>query len=98
MKRGEYLANHVNLCIDCHSKRDHSYWSAPLIPGTLGQGGEAFTQDMGFPGQFYARNISPSHLSNWTDGEIFRTITVGVDKSNEAVLSAFCERDGSLRI
>lgn len=87
VKRGEYLANHVNLCIDCHSKRDYTYWSAPLIPGTLGEGGEAFTQDMGFPGRFYARNISPSHLSDWTDGEIYRTITTGVDKNNEAIFS-----------
>ncbi|MEP6683559.1 MAG: cytochrome C, partial [Parafilimonas sp.] len=39
IKRGEYLANHVNLCVDCHSQRDYSLWSAPLVPGTLGRGG-----------------------------------------------------------
>ena len=87
IKRGEYLANHVTLCVDCHSQRDYSYWSAPLVPGTFGKGGEAFTQAMGFPGKFYARNISPSHLSNWTDGEIYRTITTGVDKNNKAIFS-----------
>ncbi|MEO8710490.1 MAG: cytochrome c [Parafilimonas sp.] len=87
IKRGEYLANHVNLCVDCHSQRDYSYWSGPLVPGTLGRGGEAFTEDQGFPGKFYARNISQSHLANWTDGEIYRTITTGVDKNNKALFS-----------
>jgi hypothetical protein len=42
VKRGEYLANHVSLCVDCHSQRDYSKWSGPLVPGTLGEGGEAF--------------------------------------------------------
>ena len=28
--RGEYLANHVTVCIDCHSTRDWSRFSGPL--------------------------------------------------------------------
>ena len=87
VKHGEYLANHVTVCVNCHSERDYRIWSGPLVPGTLGKGGEAFTQTMGFPGKFYARNISPTHLSNWTDGEIYRTITTGVDKNNKALFS-----------
>lgn len=87
IKRGEYLANHVSLCVDCHSKRDYSKWSGPLVPGTLGEGGEAFTKDQGFPGNFYARNISQSHLASWTDGEIYRLITTGVTKDNKAIFS-----------
>lgn len=87
IKRGEYLANHVTVCIDCHSKRDFSLWSGPLVPGTNGQGGEAFTQEFGFPGKFYARNITPDHLASWTDGEIYRTITTGVNKYNKALFN-----------
>ena len=87
IKRGEYLANHVTLCIDCHSERDYSKWSGPIVPGTFGKGGEAFTQDMGFPGKFYARNISQSHLAGWTDGDIYRLITTGVTKDNKAIFS-----------
>lgn len=87
IKRGEYLANHVTLCIDCHSQRDYTKFSGPLVPNTLGKGGEAFTQDMGFPGKFYARNISQSHLANWTDGDIYRLITTGVTKDNKAIFS-----------
>ncbi len=35
--RGEYLANCVTLCMDCHSKRDWSIFTAPPTPGTAGK-------------------------------------------------------------
>ena len=40
--RGEYLANHVTICMDCHSTRDWSRFSGPPKEGTLGMGGELF--------------------------------------------------------
>jgi mono/diheme cytochrome c family protein len=82
---GEYLANHVTACMDCHSTRNWSLYSGPISPGTLGKGGEYFGPEMGFPGKFYSRNITPAKLSNWTDGEIFRAITTGVDKQGKAL-------------
>ena len=85
IKHGQYLANHVSVCIDCHSQRDFSVWSGPIIPGTFGKGGEAFTQDFGFPGKFYAKNLTPEHLGKWTDGEIFRAVTTGVNKDGKAL-------------
>lgn len=78
--RGKYLANHVALCVDCHSERDWSKFAAPMLSGTEGKGGERFPEEMGFPGTFYAKNITPAALSSWTDGEIFRAITSGVSK------------------
>ena len=33
---------------------------------------------MGFPGVFYARNITPFGISDYTDGELYRLITTGV--------------------
>lgn len=81
--RGEYLANHVTICMDCHSTRDWSKFSGPITPGTLGKGGEFFDEKMGFPGKFYSKNITPDHLSNWTDGEIYRAITTGVSKNGD---------------
>ena len=78
--RGEYLANHVTLCMDCHSTRDWNKFSGPLTPGTLGKGGEKFDETMNFPGTFYSRNITPFGLKTWTDGEIYRAITSGVSK------------------
>lgn len=83
--RGEYLANHVSLCVDCHSTRDWTRFSGPLVPGTIGKGGEFFGQEAGFPGKFYSKNITPFHLKDWTDGEIFRTITTGVSKNGSAL-------------
>lgn len=78
--RGKYLANSVAVCIDCHSTRDWSKFSGPLLPGTEGKGGERFGREMGFPGEFYARNITPEGLGSWSDGEILRAVTAGVSK------------------
>lgn len=77
---GEYLANHVAACMDCHSQRDWSKLAAPPKPGTHGAGGDRFDQTMGLPGVFYARNITPAGVGDWTDGELFRAITSGVSK------------------
>jgi hypothetical protein len=85
IERGKYLANHVMVCMDCHSKRDWSKFSGPLVDGTLGSGGEVFDQKLGFPGKYVANNITPSHLGSWTDGEIFRALTSGVSKDGRAL-------------
>ena len=42
--RGEYLANHVTVCMDCHSVRDWTRFSGPPTDGTLGMGGDVFDQ------------------------------------------------------
>ncbi|OOG76838.1 c-type cytochrome [Algoriphagus sp. A40] len=78
IERGAYLANHVTVCMDCHSTRDFSEFSGPPAPGTLGAGGDRFDHSMGLPGVFYAKNITPHGISDYTDGELFRLITTGV--------------------
>lgn len=83
--RGEYLANHVSLCMDCHSTRDWSKFSGPLVPGTLGKGGEYFDEKLDIPGKVYSKNITPYNLKDWTDAELFRTITSGVNKNGDAL-------------
>jgi mono/diheme cytochrome c family protein len=83
--RGAYLANNVTVCIDCHSNRDWTKFAGPLQPASIGAGGEVFNQQMGFPGTFFAPNITPYHLKNWTDGELFRAITTGVNKDGRAL-------------
>lgn len=80
IKRGEYLFNNVASCVDCHSDRDFSKFSGPLVPGTIGKGGMVLGEEFGLPGTFYAKNITPYALGNWTDGEILRAITEGVSK------------------
>jgi len=85
IERGKYLSHHVTVCMDCHSTRDWSRYAGPMIFTGLGSGGEAFTKEMGFPGKFYAPNITPYTLASWTDGEIFRAVTTGVNKSGKAL-------------
>lgn len=85
IERGEYLANHVMLCMDCHAIRDYSFYSGPITPGTEGGGGEVFDQSIGFPGRFISPNITPHGLEDWTDGEIYRAITAGVTKDGRAL-------------
>jgi mono/diheme cytochrome c family protein len=85
IERGKYLANHVTVCMDCHSTRDWSRYAGPMAQGGFGAGGEAFTKEMGFPGSFFAPNITPYALGTWTDGEIFRAITTGVNKNGRAL-------------
>ncbi|MBI3219060.1 MAG: c-type cytochrome [Bacteroidetes bacterium] len=85
IERGKYLANAVAVCMDCHSTRDWSKFSGPLTPGTLGQGGERFDHSMGLPGIFYSKNITPSAISRYTDGELYRVITTGVTKEGRAM-------------
>lgn len=85
IERGRYLANHVAVCIDCHSTRDWTVFSGPVIKGTEGRGGEAFTREAGFPGNIYATNLTPTTLASWTDGEIYRAIASGVSKDGHAL-------------
>lgn len=84
IQRGEYLANHITVCMDCHSTRDWSQFAGPLT-GELGVGGEKFSKEMGFPGTIYSPNITPHNLEDWTDGDIYRAITTGVNKKGEAM-------------
>jgi|TARA_Y100000310_G_scaffold253669_1_gene260583 hypothetical protein len=80
IERGEYLASHVWICLDCHSKKSEEHYSGPVIPGTEGMGGQIFDSRFG---RIYATNITPYELDSWTDGEIVRAITEGVNKNGE---------------
>ncbi|MEN6455585.1 MAG: cytochrome c [Prolixibacteraceae bacterium] len=85
VERGRYLANHVMVCMDCHSTRDWTKFAGPLVPGTEGKGGERFDQTVGMPGVFISPNITPFHLKDWSDAELYRVITSGVGKDNKPV-------------
>jgi hypothetical protein len=85
IERGRYLANNVSVCMDCHSTRDWTKFAGPLTEGTLGRGGERFDQKVGFPGVYYSKNITPTGISRYTDGELFRLITTGVTKEGRAM-------------
>ena len=78
--RGKYLADHVAVCTDCHSRRDWSRYAGPVTDGTYASGGEVFDESMGLPGRVVSRNITPAALGDWTDGEILRAMTAGVSR------------------
>lgn len=83
LTRGKYLFTSVSGCLDCHSQRDFTKLYGPVIPGTEGMGGMLFDEKQGLPGKFYAKNITPAGLSGWSDGEILRAVTQGVNKDGE---------------
>ena len=83
LERGRYLANHVAVCMDCHSKRDYNRLAGPVIPGTFGSGGEEFGKNYGLPGTYYAKNITPFALKSWSDTEVLLAMTAGVSKDGK---------------
>ena len=86
VERGKYLANHVAVCIDCHSKRDFTKFSFPPVPGTEGIGASfPFGAAEGIPGEIWAPNITPARLGSWTDDEIARDVAHGVNKSGDTL-------------
>lgn len=85
LARGAYLANHVAVCIDCHSTRDWNHFSGPIVAGTEGKGGERFDQSAGLPGILYAPNITPAALGAYSDGVLYRAIACGVDGKGNAM-------------
>jgi mono/diheme cytochrome c family protein len=85
LERGKYLANNVCVCVDCHSTRNWNEFSGPPVEGTIGKGGEVFDQRFGFPGSFYAKNITPSGIGDWSDAEVLRAIASGVSKNGTAL-------------
>lgn len=88
LARGEYLATVVMSCVDCHSQRDMTKYAGPITGPHFMGGGEEFTEETGAPGNFYAPNLTPFHLKDWTDGEIYRAITAGVSKDGRALFPA----------
>lgn len=82
--RGKYLIQ-VTSCLDCHSKGDRSKFASPVDSMNYGSGGNLFDKGDGFPGTVYVPNITPYHLKDWTDGEVFRAVTTGVKKDGSAI-------------
>ncbi|OGU77146.1 MAG: cytochrome C [Ignavibacteria bacterium RBG_16_34_14] len=85
LERGKYLAHHVTICLDCHSEHDQTTFSYTIKPGTEGKGGDKLDESFGFPGTVYMKNITPASLGSWSDGELIRAITCGVNKDGNAL-------------
>lgn len=77
IERGAYLSRHVVGCTDCHGERDWTKYSAPQMREREGHGGMAFNLDVG---TLRAPNITPAAIGAWTDGELLRAMTDGVNR------------------
>lgn len=78
--RGNYLFNHVNGCVDCHSPVDETRFGYPVIPGSVGKG-KIVIPGPGMPGTIVAPNITPdpeTGAGRWTDGQLLRAIREGI--------------------
>lgn len=90
VENGRYLANHVAACIHCHSQRDFTKFSGPVVPGTEGGGGQRFDNTVlaAIPGVIYSPNITPdtaTGIGGWTDDELLRAITQGINKKGDTL-------------
>lgn len=85
LETGRYYSEHVAACIHCHSSRNWSLYSGPVIRGTEGMGGQRFAKEAGVPGIVYSKNITPANLKDWSDGEIMHAIVSGVNKKGQAL-------------
>lgn len=83
IERGKFLSNSFAFCIDCHSERDINKFSMPVVPGTEGKGGMDYGEGAGFVPAANITSDKETGLGNWTDGEIFRAITAGVNKDGK---------------
>jgi len=85
IERGKYLANHVTGCMDCHSPRDFSYYGGPVLQGKAGSGGDIFDINLGVPGKLFPPNLTPFNMKKYTDGELIRAMTEGINKEGKAL-------------
>jgi mono/diheme cytochrome c family protein len=74
--RGDYLFNQVAACVVCHTPHEPSVSGGLVDPGRIGEGGVPFP--LGSAGTLYSKNVTPSALGEWTDGEIVRALRDGV--------------------
>lgn len=82
LENGRYLAEHVAMCVECHSTRDWSRYAGPVVDGSEGAGGEKFTG--GF-GTLYAPNITPSGIGTVSDQDLYQAVAAGVKPNGQAL-------------
>jgi mono/diheme cytochrome c family protein len=86
--RGDYLFNHQFACTGCHTPELEPHrFSRVGDKARIGAGRHMGGAAEGFPGDVYAPNLTPTALAHWSDGEIYRAITAGVDRDGRAMFA-----------
>ena len=86
LMRGEYLVQHVTLCILCHSEHNFKELGAPVIQGMLLAG--AHIEEQGMPGDVYSPNLTPdpeTGAGRWSDDQLSRAIREGIGNDGRAL-------------
>ena len=86
LARGEYLVQHVALCILCHSEHNFKEPGFPVVPGTLLAG--AHLDEDGLPGDVYSPNLTPdpeTGAGRWSDDQLARAIREGIGHDGRAL-------------
>ncbi|MGD0127055.1 MAG: c-type cytochrome [Terriglobia bacterium] len=87
LARGQYLANNLLGCFECHGEREWTKHDAPLIEGARGAGYSDFPM-AGLPGRVIPPNITPdpeTGAGRWTDDILARAIREGVGHGGHAL-------------
>jgi Cytochrome C oxidase, cbb3-type, subunit III len=86
LARGEYLTQHVTICIFCHSEHNFKEPGFPIIEGTLLSG--THFDEQGLPGDVYSPNLTPdpeTGASRWSDDQLSRAIREGIGHDGRAL-------------
>jgi len=86
LMRGEYLVQHVALCVLCHSEHNFKERSAPDIQGMMLAG--AHIEEEGLPGDVYSPNLTPdpeTGAGRWSDDQFSRAIREGIGNDGRAL-------------
>jgi len=85
LARGKYLVNALCGCVECHSPRNLDLFDIPQKEDSLGKGGLLFSEDFGFPGKIYSKNITPTGIGKWTDAQLYHAVTTGVNTDGDVL-------------
>jgi mono/diheme cytochrome c family protein len=83
--RGKYLVENIAHCAHCHSETDSNKFGFPVLPNTKYAGAFLLGHKQGVPAELYGSNITPYKLAEYTDSELYRSLTQGYAKDGHVM-------------
>lgn len=90
IERGRYLAENLGLCMTCHTPRDFTAFSGLPITERWGEGADIGMVFGYYPPRvtMWAPNLTPTHLGEWSDGELQRAFVSGLGRDGHSLMLA----------
>ncbi|MDO8290718.1 MAG: c-type cytochrome [Parvibaculum sp.] len=86
--RGNYLFNNALACVGCHTPELEPHRFSGIPDNTrIAAGRYMGGPEKGLPAEMNVPNLTPTALGTWSDGEIYRAITAGVDRDGRAMFA-----------